>query len=137
MLSAGISHAQMRMLPRAKVDSIMQAQESRMWCAPFLSFDSLKVDAGIVQECAEPIEALYRFKNCGTESLSFGRIESSCSCVTASLEPAFVRPDSIATVRVVYNQKNHPGRHPRYIALYLKEPVDTCIARLVLESIVE
>lgn len=130
-------NAQMKILPREKVDSIVRAQQMpRYWSAGFLHFDRLVHNAGRVPERGKPIEAVFRFSNTGREALKIGRISTSCSCVKAEVSPSFIKPGQSATLRAIYDQKGHTGRHPRYISIHLAEPVDTVIATVVIEAIV-
>lgn len=132
-----IAHAQMRILPRERVDSLVRAQNKpREWSASFLQFDALSRDAGSVRESDGIIQAEYHFRNTGSESICLGRMETSCTCVTASCSPVLVKPDSTATLVVRYDPSGHPGRHPRYVSVHLREPVDTCVARVSLHSLI-
>lgn len=129
--------AQIRMLPRQRVDSLLQAEaRPKQWAAEFLEFDSLYVNLGTAHEKSGPLKAIYRFRNAGESAIAIGRAETSCGCVKASVSPLFLRPDSTATLQVIYDPRGHSGRHPRYISLFLREPVDTCVARLVLDSFI-
>lgn len=130
-------HAQIRILPRAKVDSLSRLQnEPREWSSAFLAFDSLVADAGRVAEDAAPIEAALTFRNLSGEALKFGLPQTSCSCVDAVVAPVFVPADSSAVVKLRYRQKGHSGVHPRYVYLRLAEPVDTVVAVVSLRSCV-
>lgn len=130
--------AQMRILPRAKVDSLVKAAEGpRYWASSFLECDSLCFDAGEVAENSGPVEVEFRIRNTGREDLLLGRIETSCSCVRATVSPSFLRRDSTAVIRAEYDPKGHPGVHPRYISLYLDAPVDTVVARLCIKTLVQ
>lgn len=129
--------AQMRILPRARVDSLVRAAEApRYWISPFLACDSLCVDAGELAENGGPVRVEYRLHNMGGEDLLLGRVETSCSCVKATVSPLFLRADSTAVVRAEYDPKGHPGRHPRYISIYLAAPADTVVARLCIKTLV-
>lgn len=137
MAISASGHAQMKILPREKVDSMVRAQQMpRHWSARFLHFDRLVYDAGKVPESGGPIVAEFRFRNTGREALKIGAISSSCSCVKAQVSPSFIRPGQSATLRAIYNQKGHTGRHPRYISIHLAEPVDTVVATVVIEATV-
>lgn len=129
--------AQMRILPRAKVDSLVKAAEGpRYWVSSFLECDSLCFDAGEVAENGGPVKVEFRLRNTGREDLLLGRIETSCSCVRANVSPSFLRRDSTAVVRAEYDPNGHPGVHPRYISLYLAAPIDTVVARLCIKTLV-
>lgn len=129
--------SQIQMLPRHKVDSLVAANSApKEWVAAFLSCPSVVYDAGDVAQDAPDIVAEFRFVNKGSDAVMLGRLESSCSCVRASVSPSFVLPDSTATVRAVYRQKGHVGRHPRYVRLYLAPPVDTLVATVRIDACV-
>lgn len=135
MAISASGHAQMKILPREKVDSMVRAQQMpRYWSAGFLHFDRLVHNAGKVPEKAKPIEAVFRFSNTGREALKIGRISTSCSCVKAEVNTLFIKPGQSATLRAIYNQKGHTGRHPRYISIHLAEPVDTVVATVVIDA---
>lgn len=111
-----VSSAQIRIIP---ADSLEQA--SRMhtqWCAEYLKFDSLSIDAGTFPEDSAPIEAEYRLENRGKQSIFISRVESSCSCLEAEISGKLIRKGQYATIRVKYHPKGHPGIHPRYIWVY-------------------
>lgn len=129
--------AQIKIMPRAMLDSLVKAQSSpREWSSAFLAFDSLVADAGRVAEDAAPIEATFTFRNLSGEAIKFGQPQTSCSCADATVVPAFVPADSSAVVKLRYRQKGHSGVHPRYVYLRLAEPVDTVVAVVSLRSCV-
>lgn len=136
LLACFSAGAQMRILPKAKQDSIALTQQNRLWSSDFLYFDSLTFDAGRISENDAPFVAKMSFRNVGSEALLFGECKSSCSCLEARVEPSFVPADSLATVMLRYRQKGHTGVHPRYLELRLAEPVDSVVAVICFTSCV-
>ena len=130
--------AQMRILPREKVDSLAAAQQRpRDWSTDDLAFDSLTVHIPRVREDAAPVSAAFRFRNVGEKTMILDRVESSCTCVKAMLGKKMLAPGEWTMVSVIYEQKGHPGRHDRSIYLYGKpssKESDELLAVMVLST---
>ncbi|MCQ2145127.1 MAG: DUF1573 domain-containing protein [Bacteroidales bacterium] len=117
-----LSHAvqaQIKMLPREKVDSLAAARRTE-WCDDRVVFDSLTIHTPQVHQKDAPIVAAFRFRNVGPAALTLEKVETSCSCVRAALSAQVVEPGEECVVDVVYLQRGHPGRHDRYIYIYLE-----------------
>lgn len=144
LLLSGVVHAQIRMLPKAKMDKIVaDAEKPREYCVDFLQFELLSIDAGTVKENAAPIQVHYSFLNKSKNAVSIAHPATSCDCTQAAIEGGIVRngnniimPGKVASVRVTYYQMGHPGRHPRYITLHPSDYPDSVLARLCLFSLV-
>lgn len=136
-VSGFTASAQLRILPRSRVDSLVRAYEApKEWSAAFLQFDSLHFNAGRVAENAAPICGELRFRNCSDGDILLGRVSTNCACISAEVRPAFVRRDSSAVIRFIYRQRGHAGRHPRTLVLHMAEPVDTAVASVVVDALV-
>lgn len=130
-----LSHAQIRMLPKHTVDSLVRASMGpKEWCADELQFDSLLVRHPDAYEDAEPIKAEFRFRNTSDEAIVLARVESSCSCADAVLDRYVIAPGEGAAIKVTYRQKNHPGRHDRHFFLYRREGAEEQLCALLTLS---
>ncbi|MBQ0044678.1 MAG: DUF1573 domain-containing protein, partial [Bacteroidales bacterium] len=119
LLLSQAAGAQIRMLPRERVDSLAAARRTS-WCDDRVVFDSLTIHTPQVHQKDAPIVAAFRFTNVGPAALTLDRVETSCSCVRAALSAQVVEPGEECVVDVVYLQRGHPGRHDRYIYVYLE-----------------
>lgn len=130
-----LCHAQIRMLPRHTVDSLVRASMApKEWCAEGLQFDSLLVHHPDVREDAAPIKAEFRFRNTSDEAIVISRIETSCSCADAALDRSVVAPGEEASIKVTYRQKGHPGRHDRHFFLYRRDGAESTLCALLTLS---
>lgn len=120
LLLSHVAGAQIRMLPREKVDSLAAARRTE-WCDERVAFDSLSIHVPAVHEDDAPVMASFRFRNMSRETLALGEVETSCSCVKATFSCGVVEPGEECVVDVVYLQKGHPGIHDRFVYVYLKD----------------
>lgn len=119
LLLSQAAGAQIRMLPRERVDSLAAARRTS-WCDDRVVFDSLTIHTPQVHQKDAPIVAAFRFTNVSPAALTLERVETSCSCVRAALTSQVVEPGEDSVVDVVYLQRGHVGRHDRYIYIYLE-----------------
>lgn len=133
-----LCHAQIKMLPRHTVDSLVRASMApKEWCIEELQFDSLLVHCPDTYESAAPIQADFHFKNVSGEPLVVERVETSCSCADAILDRYVIGPGESATIKVTYRQKGHPGRHDRHVFIYRRDGAENSLcALLTLSSLV-
>lgn len=123
ILSQGIMHSQIRIISQQKRDSVARAART-LSAAEGLSFDSLRVDFGTVRESDAPVMAKFRFVNTGRTSLTVRSLSTSCSCVKATLSRYVLKPGESAEITAEYDQKGHPGRHDRYIYMFMADRND-------------
>lgn len=133
-----LCHAQMKMLPRHTVDSLVRASmQPKEWSAKELQFDSLVVHVPDTFEDAAPMEATFHFQNVSSEAIVVARVETSCSCADAVLDRYVIGPGEKASIKMTYRQKGHPGRHDRHVFLYCRDGAEsTLCALLTLSSLV-
>lgn len=129
--TAAFCSAQIRMIPKERIDSLSSSRT--VWCADYLQFDALAIDAGTHPENGKPISINFHFVNKSGESIMISKLDSSCSCVNASISPSVIAPGKRGTIKVKYNQKTHVGVHPRQIFVYKKSGVSEEELAAVLE----
>lgn len=114
--------AQIRILPREKVESVSEPRLSRDSAA--FDFDSRHLDAGTMNEDDAPRTFTYRFRNAGDEAIRIKRLVSTCSCASASASRMEIPSGESAEIKVRYNPKGHPGRFERKVFVYTEDSQD-------------
>ncbi len=131
-------HSQMRIISKEKRDSVIQSARKLTSIAE-LSFDSLSVDFGVAAESDSPITAKFHFVNKGSSKITISGVTTSCSCLTATLSRYNLSPGQSAEIIAKYDQTGHPGRHDRYVYLYVsdaKTGSSTLAATVMLTGVV-
>lgn len=116
------SSAQLRILPREKVESVSEPRLSRDSAA--FDFDSRHLDAGTMNEDDAPRTFIYRFRNAGDDVIRIKRLVPTCSCVSASVSRMEIPSGDSAEIKVSYNPKGHPGRFERKVFVYTEDGRD-------------
>lgn len=131
------SFCQIKLLPKERIDSVAMARTT--WCADFLEFDTLVLDAGTHSEDGGPVKAEFKFRNLSKESVLISKIETSCSCIDARPTKNLIKPAENAGIIVEYRPYGHKGIHPRYLHLYAKNEnlQEELVAVLIFSSIIE
>ena len=118
-LAAMTASAQMKIIPREKVDEVSN---------PHLSADSSSVAFDVTHIIADPMNEddapknfVYTFKNVGVKTLKIVRLVSTCSCATATCSVKTVEPGASAKINVRYNPKGHPGNFERKVYVYTQQ----------------
>lgn len=108
--------AQLRIIPREKIDSVAN---------PRLSCDSASLDFKVRSIVSEPMneddgkmDFIFPFVNVGDKVVEIKRLGSSCSCASAVCTRMVIAPGENAEVVVTYNPKGHPGRFERKVYVY-------------------
>ena len=118
-LAAMMASAQMRIIPREKVDEVSNPRLSEDSAS--VAFDVMHIIADPMNEDDAPKNFVYTLKNVGKETLEIVRLVSTCSCATATCPARYVAPGESAQINVRYNPKGHPGRFERKIFVYTQE----------------
>lgn len=113
------AQAQLRMIPRERVESVAFPEHSSDSAA--MQFDRKHINAGTMNEDDAPSTFVYKFTNVGKETLVIKRLTSSCSCVSAVCTVREVTPGASAEISVRYNPKGHPGRFERRVFVYTQD----------------
>ena len=116
LASVSVSYAQMKMIPREKIEAVNN---------PALSPEAASFGFGTRHVVAEPMTEddgfktfTYPFENIGEKSLVIDRIVTTCSCATAYSDKKEVGPGESAVITVRYNPAGHPGKFERRIFVY-------------------
>ena len=111
--------AQIRIIPREKIDSIANPKLDPV--AGLFKFEETVIDAGQISEDDGPQTYRYTFRNLSKNSLFITRMVTNCSCVVAMPESKWVGPGQTSAIKVVYHPEGHPGVFQRTIRVYAQE----------------
>ena len=111
--------AQMRIIPREKVDSVSNPRLSADSAS--VAFDVRHIIADPMNEDDDPEIFVYNFKNVGDKTLKIQRLVSTCSCASATCPVRSLAPGESTQINVRYNPKGHPGKFERKVFLYTQE----------------
>lgn len=116
--------AQLRIVPRAKLDSLAHPATARGGEA--MRFERTQIETGRIGEDDAPSRYEYKWHNDGTAPLVITRTVTTCGCAVATFDKQPVRAGGQSTVTVTYHPKGHPGNFYRRIFVYTqlsdKEP---------------
>ena len=124
-LAAAPLRAQIRIVPRAKLDSLAHPATAAGG-AEAMRFERTLIDAGHIGEDDVPPVYTFRWRNTGGKPLVVTRVQTTCGCAAASWDKKPVAPGGEGAVTVTYRPKGHPGVFDRRIFVYTqlsdKEP---------------
>ena len=112
------AEAQIRIVPREKLSSITDPTLSETSAS--LRFDATRIEAEPMTEDDGIQNFTYSFENLGKDTLTVGRLVSSCTCISAACSRKTVAPGETSDVVVRYNPKGHPGKFERRIFVYME-----------------
>lgn len=116
MASTIAADAQLRIIPRAKVDAVASPRLSPDSAA--LHFDTKHIVAEPMTEDDAPSTFVFSFENVGDKALTIEKLVSTCSCASASIDCREVKQGEKASIAVRYDPKGHPGRFERRVFVY-------------------
>ncbi len=132
VLSSGgsMAHAQTARERLALIDSLsnpMVADGSEV-----MSFESVRIEAGEMNEDSVPSEYVFRWTNEGTSPLCVVAVSTTCGCAAPSYDRNPVRPGESGSVKITYHPKGHPGGFLRKIFVYtnLSSELPTAVLEL-------
>lgn len=117
LLCAGLSvQAQVVIVPRQTLDAVnspaLSAQSTDLvFDETLLTPETLSEDGGIR-------EFSYGFENVGRDTITIGKIVTTCTCARAMCPDKVILPGQRSEIIVTYNPKGHPGRFERKIFVY-------------------
>ena len=85
---------------------------------PEMSFDSLSIDIGRIEEDGEPARCVFRWKNCSGSPVSVVMVRTTCECLVPEFSTEPVAPGEESSIAFVYHQKGHPGKIDRKAFVY-------------------
>ena len=78
-------------------------------------FENNSHNFGDIAEDGGSVEHIFRFRNDAKEPIVVVSAYSSCGCTRAEFSRKPVMPDSVATIKVVFNPMNYPGAFARKV----------------------
>ena len=121
-LAAVSASAQMRIIPREKVEAVSNPRLSADSAS--LVFETRHIVSDPMTEDDTPKTFIYRFENVGDKDVKIVRLVSTCSCVAATCSAKSVAPGASAEISVKYYPKGHPGRFERRVFVYTQDGND-------------
>ena len=121
-LAAVSASAQMRIIPREKVEAVSNPRLSADSAS--LVFETRHIVAEKMTEDEAPKTFIYRFENVGDKDVEIVRLVSTCSCAAATCSAKSVAPGASAEISVKYYPKGHPGRFERRVFVYTQDGND-------------
>ena len=106
-LAAAPLRAQIRIVPRAKLDSLAHPATAAGG-AEAMRFERTLIDAGHIGEDDVPPVYTFRWRNTGGKPLVVTRVQTTCGCAAASWDKKPVAPGGEGAVTVT-RPKGHPG----------------------------
>ena len=88
-----------------------------------IKFEKKSHNFGVISEDGGAIECDFRFRNISAEPVVVVAARSSCGCTKAEFSRKPVMPDSVATVKVVFNPLNYPGVFARKVTIVTNQGV--------------
>ncbi len=83
-----------------------------------MRFESVRIEAGEMNEDSAPSEYVYRWKNEGPSPLVVTFVQTTCGCAAPSFERRPVQPGEDGSLKITYHPKGHPGGFLRKIFVY-------------------
>ena len=131
-LLTSVTYAQIRIIPREKVEQVSN---------PRLADDSLSfgfversIKAAAISEDDPPVIYRYGFVNQGLTEIRISRLVSTCTCAEASIDKMRVLPGEEAAISLKYKPKGHPGKFERKVFVYTEGNVlPSAVLRLNIE----
>ena len=86
-----------------------------------IKFSELSHDFGEIAEDGGKVEHIFTFRNISDKPVVVVSAHTSCGCTKAEFLRKPVMPDSVATVKVVFDPMNYPGAFARKITIVTAE----------------
>ncbi len=131
-LSALTAHAQIRIIPRDKLEAVASPGLSKD--SSSLSFNTKHIAAKPMKEDDSPEIFTVEMRNVGSEVIRVHRLQTTCSCVSATLGKGTLNPGETASVILRYDPKGHLGSFDHKVFVYT-QPGDepAAVLRLTVE----
>lgn len=108
--------AQMKIVSRDMLEAV--ASPALSPDSVFLSFDKRLVEVSDMTEDDPPRTFRFEMQNTGTVPLTIHRLNTTCSCVTATVGKKVLEPGEKTFLTARYDPEGHPGRFERKIFVY-------------------
>ncbi len=117
VLSGGSqAHAQTAQERLAMIDSLSNPKAAAG--SEVMRFESVRIEAGEMNEDSAPSEYVFRWTNEGLSPLSVTWVQTTCGCASPSFERMLVKPGESSSLKIKYHPKGHPGAFVRKIFVY-------------------
>lgn len=116
LCASQVANAQLRILPKEKVDSI--ANPPLAPDAETVDFDRIVVADVTMSTDDAPRTFEYGFVNKGDEPVIISRLVSTCSCAQASYDKRVIPPGERGVIRLRYNPEGRVGKNVRRVLVY-------------------
>ena len=110
--------AQIKILPREKLDAVDSPRLSDD--SLNLAFDTRYIEAGSMKEDDSPKVFRYEVTNVGKDEVNFMRLQTTCSCFSATVGQRILKPGEQTLLTVRYDPKGHLGRFEHKVFVYTK-----------------
>lgn len=82
-----------------------------------IKFEKISHNFGAIAEDGGAVECDFAFRNISAEPIVIVATHSSCGCTKAEFSRKPVMPDSVATIKVIFNPMNYPGTFARKVTV--------------------
>lgn len=113
---AQTAYAQLKILPREKVDSV--ANPPLAANAGDMVFDCDRMAADYEPEDVQPRIFEYSFVNRSSSQIVISRLVSTCSCAVARYDRRVIGPNERGVITLTYNPEGRIGRQTRRVFVY-------------------
>ena len=113
---ASPSQAQIKILPRERLDAVDSPRLSAD--SSSLAFDTRHIKAAPMREDDSPQVFRYEMTNVGKDELNVLRLQTTCSCFSATIGQKLLKPGEKTVLTVRYDPKGHLGRFEHKVFVY-------------------
>ena len=99
-----------------------------------LHFEELSHNFGTIAEDGGAVEHIFRYRNTSSKPIVIVAATTSCGCTKVEFSRKPILADSTASLRVIFNPMNYPGKFARKITITTSE--GTLSERLLIEGVV-
>ena len=132
LLGAGRADAQLQLISQSKIDSIRNPRTAAQ--VPMYFEEGTTLNMGQMSEDDEPWTSEIRWRNRGTSPIVVTKVVTTCGCLKVDFDPWPVVADSMASMRIAYNPKGHPGAVYQRAMIYTSAAEDRPSAILVVSG---
>ena len=110
------SQAQIKILPKERLEAVDSPRLSAD--SSSLAFDTRHIKAEPMKEDDTPKVFRYEMTNVGTDEVSILRLQTTCSCFSATIAQKVLKPGEKTVLSVRYDPKGHLGRFEHKVFVY-------------------
>ena len=113
------AQAQIRILPRERLEAVDSPRLSDDSLT--LAFDTRHIKAEPMKETDSPKVYRYEMTNAGTSDTDILRLQTTCSCFSATVGQKTLKPGEKTVLTVRYDPKGHLGRFEHKVFVYTRQ----------------